>query len=470
MTTSKTFDVEAFLNSRKIGGTHILVVALLILTMMIDGYDLFMVGIILPKLAEGLGVEPQDLTVVFIVQQFGLLIGTFFVGPFADRFGRKITLLASLFGFGVLTLLTTFATSVTDLVAMRFIAGLFFSGVIPNTVSLVSEIMPVKWRAGAVSLVFSGFTGGFFIGSAVLVWLIDFGWQSAFVIGGALPLLMCIALFFLLPESIRFLVNKQPDDPRIGKTLRRLDKSIELTGDEHFILTEEKAEGSATAAAPVAALFRDGRWLTTMLLWVGFHGAFIVSNLFGSWNTTVLHDSGGLSYTRIALLISCKAMAGIIGTITSGFIMDRFGPTRVLAAFFVLAALSIVSIAFVDLTTSWAIVCFVLFGFFTNGGLSGINALGSITYPSWMRATGLSWAHGAGRAGAMIGPAIGGLMIAQNFGVTGIFLFAAIPQFLAGVAIVLIRKARPKDVPHQRSSADDFAEGGATAMSADLRQ
>lgn len=437
MSEQKVFDVNRFLDTQKVGRTHILILALLILTMMVDGYDIFLIGIILPALAEGLNVEPATLTVVFVVQQFGLLLGNFIVGPVADRVGRRVTLLWCLLIFGSLTLVTMYATTIPQLVVLRFIAGIFFSGVIPNTISLVSEIMPKRLRAGSVSVAFSGYTGGILIGSTVQAWLLPFGWQAAFVVGGVLPLILCAVLYFTLPESLRYLANRRPSDRRIPALLQRIDPTLRLDGTERFIVREESVRAQRM---PMLALFQEGRWIITLLLWTGFHMAFIVSNLFGAWKTTVLFEFGGIPFTRIALLMGAQSIAGIFGTLTSGFVMDRYGPTRVLPIYLAGASLATAVVAFIDLWSVWIIVAFVVFGYFSNGGLSGINALASISYPSRIRATGISWAHGLGRAGAMLGPILGGAMIAREMGVGSVFLITAIPQMGAALAILAMHR------------------------------
>jgi AAHS family 4-hydroxybenzoate transporter-like MFS transporter len=454
MTQGTTFDVNAFLDDRKIGRTHVLIIGLLIITMMVDGYDIFLIGIILPALAEGLNVAPETLTIVFVMQQFGLLIGNFIVGPVADRIGRRVTLLWCLLIFGALTLVTMYATTIPQLVVLRFIAGVFFSGVIPNTISLVSEIMPKRLRAGAVSVAFSGYTGGILIGSSVQAWLLPFGWQSAFVVGGLLPLLLCAILYFTLPESLRFLANRRPNDPQIPRLLKRIDPTLAFSGRETFMIREERVKATKM---PFLALFQSGRWVTTLLLWVGFHMAFIVSNLFGAWKTTVLHDFGDLPFTRIALLMAVQSTAGIFGTLSSGFVMDRYGPTRILPIYLAGASVATAIVAFIDLWSGWMIVAFIGFGYFSNGGLSGINALASISYPSQIRATGISWAHGAGRAGAMIGPILGGAMIARDMGVPAVFLVTAIPQMCAAIAIFVLWRLRPTGDRDPSASAEATA-------------
>jgi MFS transporter, AAHS family, 4-hydroxybenzoate transporter len=99
------------------------------------------------------------------------------------------------------------------------------------------------------------------------------------------------------------------------------------------------------------------------------------------------------------------------------------------------ASIATAIVAFIDPLSASMTLAFLVFGYFSNGGLSGINALASISYPSQIRATGISWAHGAGRAGAMIGPILGGAMIARELGVGPVFLITAVPQMCAAIAV-----------------------------------
>jgi AAHS family 4-hydroxybenzoate transporter-like MFS transporter len=294
--------------------------------------------------------------------------------------------------------------------------------------------MPARLRATSVSIAFAGYTGGAsLIGAPVLAWVVPYGWQYAFVVGGVLPLALVAVLFFLLPESLRFLAGRNPHDPRIPRLLERMDRTLAVDGTETFVIRGE----AVASKMPIVALFQQGRWSTTVLLWIGFHMAFIVSNLFGFWKVTVLTD-GGLAAERIASLMFVQGVAGVFGTLTSGFVMDQLGPKRVLPVYLAGASLATAVVAFIDVSSIWMTLSFLVFGYFSNGGLSGINALASISYPSLIRATGVSWAHAAGRAGAMIGPVLGGMMVAREFGVAGVFLVTAIPQLCAALAIFVM--------------------------------
>ena len=222
--------------------------------------------------------------------------------------------------------------------------------------------------------------------------------------------------------------------------LRRLDPSLAFDGSETFVARGDHARAGK---ASILALFRDGRSTSTVLLWVGFHMAFVVSNLMGSWRNQVLSE-GGLSLDQIASIMFFPGIAGVLGTLTSGYVMDRLGPTRVLPVYLAGASVAMAAIAFLALSSVWTMLAFVVYGYFSNGGLSGLNALASISYPSQVRATGVSWAHAAGRAGAMVGPALGGALIARQMGVPGVFVITAIPQMCAALAIFVMWRTLAK--------------------------
>ncbi|MDB5683716.1 MAG: transporter [Sphingomonas bacterium] len=433
------FDVDAFLDSRPIGAGHVSLVGLLVLAMLLDGYDIFVVGMVLPFLARDMEVAPAALTSVFVVQQLGLLVGTFLVGPLSDRFGRRTTLLACIGAFTLLTFVTTQVATPAQLIGIRFASALFFAGVIPNCIALSSEIAPSRWRAAIVGIVFCGFTGGHFLGAFVQAYTLEsYGWQSAFWLGGVLGVVVFTLLFLVLPESIRFRVRRDPADPRIPRALRLISPGLSLTGEERF--EAGSAPSKARRTAPAKALFSPGMRQATLWLWLAFFCAFMVSQFMGSWSATVFHNMGGISMQRIAAAAAIGTTTGIIGTASAGFLIDRFGSGRALPAFFIGGALFTAALGLVDLRAPGFLLVYGLYGYFTNAALASVNALGSLIYPSEMRATGVSWAAGAGRAGGMVGPAVGGLLIAGGASVGTIYLCAGIPLLVGMAASFLIAR------------------------------
>ncbi len=304
--------------------------------------------------------------------------------------------------------------------------------------ALTAELAPKRLVAGLIGIVFCGYTGGSFITALVLAFVLKpFGWQGGFYLGGALALLMVPVVLVALPESIRFLVSRNPGDPKIGENLRKIDPSLKLAGTESFVLAT--APGAARPKVPLTALMSDGMLRITMLIWVSYFLSFFMLQMMNNWETTVFHNVGHVPYARIALLLSMRTTTGIIGTATAGFLMDRFGAGRVLPLFYVSsAALLAMGLAVVDLNSALALVIFGVLGYTINSGIGGLNALAAISYPSRIRVTGIAWGSGFGRIGGMLGPLLGGILLAGALEARQFFVTVAVPEILAGISIWFI--------------------------------
>ncbi|HLY58132.1 MAG TPA: MFS transporter [Stellaceae bacterium] len=442
-TGSRDIEVTAVLERRGIGSVQLLVLGLCALAMMIDGYDLYVVGYVLPAIAKDLGVAPASLTPVLLAQQVGLALGSFLVSPFADRFGRRTVLLASVALFGLFTLAVAQAHSIAAMAPLRFLAGAFLSGVIPNAIALTTEIAPPRLRATMVTIMFCGFTFGTATGGYFATRLLDaFGWQGAFWGGGLLPLALLPLWAVLLPESLQFRLQRDDRDPEIGRLLVRIDPTLSLDGGERFVLDEASAAG----APPVLALFQDGRAASTLLLWFSFFMGLLAIYLTAAWMPTFFTSFSRMTLTQAAEIGLVMATSGIVTMLFYGRLLDRFGPARVLPLTYLGGALAVAAIGFVD-WDSWALYpAVVVEGACVIGGQSGLNALAAILYPTRMRATGIGWAFGAGRFGSIFGPAIGGFMLARHWNVGPVFLVTAAPILLvaAGTALVGFRGADGK--------------------------
>jgi AAHS family 4-hydroxybenzoate transporter-like MFS transporter len=81
------------------------------------------------------------------------------------------------------------------------------------------------------------------------------------------------------------------------------------------------------------------------------------------------------------------------------------------------------------------------------GSQPGINALSATSYPTYLRATGVGWGLGIGRIGAIVGPVVGGMLLAQHWSNQDMFLAAALPALVSTFAMILMRWARKEAVP-----------------------
>lgn len=435
MSGSAVFDVSAFLDRPKLGAYRILIFALCTFVMILDGYDVFVVGYVVPALAQDFHVPVPSVTSIFVFQTIGLGLGAYAASPIADRFGRRKLILICTVLLGLMTLAGTLATSVTELAALRFVAACFFGGVMPNLVATTSEYSSRRSRAILVMILFIGYTigagGGGSIASALAAL---YGWRAAFWMGGLAPLLLAVILYFLLPESIRFLVLQGNRDAEVAKRLRLIDATVDLAGTTGFTIREPKS-----GAMPVVALFRQGRAAGTLLLWLSFAMNLFVLTLIASWMPTFLRVFAGVELKQAGAIAALFSLGGIISPFALAWLMDRHGANRVLAANYVAAALSILLIGLWSADATLAAIGVFCAGLFVIGGQGGINALAAMLYPTEMRATGVGWALGAGRVASVFGPALGGMMLADHWSALSIFTLASVPVLVAAVATAFVR-------------------------------
>jgi AAHS family 4-hydroxybenzoate transporter-like MFS transporter len=428
------------------GPVQLKVVGLCLLVMLIDGYDLFMIGLALPAIAADFGVTPADLTSVVVAQNVGLALGTFIAGPLSDRFGRKLPLVISVAAFGLLTLATTQVSSIEAFVVVRLLTGVFCAAVIPNAVALTNEMTPARWRSGFVALIFCGYAGGTSLGSFVNGYLLQsHEWHLIFWIGGVLALGLLVPLIMWLPESLRFRVQRDPGDPEIPRIANRL-LPAPAPPDATWFSSVGQTSGAQTRSS-IVELFTGGRAAMTLLLWLLFTLSFILNTSLAAWSATVFNVGAGLPIATAGAMIGIFSLAGVAGTGTSGFIMGRFGAGKTLFALYAGSLLAMVALAFADYQGALVYVAIAAAGYCFVGGQGALNAFAASSYPTKIRATGVGWAFGTGRLGAIIGPLIGGAMIAAGFGVTAFFLALSIPLFAIICLIPLTMAVRNRASP-----------------------
>src|SRR4051812_47027045 len=191
--------------------------ALCLLCLIMDGFDVQALGYTAPSIIREWGVPSAALGPVFAAGNFGVLIGALFCSMLADRIGRRPVLVGATLFFSAMTILTARATSIEQLLALRFVAGVGLGTIIPNASSLVGEYSPQHRRAAMIMLVGVGFTGGAAIGGFIAAALIPvYGWQSVFYFGGAVPLFIAAAMFVALPESLQLMVLRGKSRSRLA--------------------------------------------------------------------------------------------------------------------------------------------------------------------------------------------------------------------------------------------------------------
>lgn len=444
MVNQTQVNVTALLDEQKVGWFQLRLLGLCALVVMLDGFDIQSIGYVAPAIAQDLHLSYPQLSPVFSIGLLGLTLGTLLCGPLADAFGRRIMIIVGTFFFAVCTLATAAAGSLTNLIVLRFVAGVGLGGVLPNAIALTSEFCPRRRHGTMVMVMNSGFPLGSALGGFVIAPMIPaYGWRSVFLFGGILPLALLALLIFWLPESIRYLVLRGSEPERIRKLLVRVSPELSFSDETSFDLDEPRVPG-----VPVAHLFREGRAIPTLLMWVVFFVSLLDLFLLTNWLPTVFHDSG-VSLSLAVIATALFSGGGVLGTWALGRIIDRFGPYRVLWVNYLLGAV-FVALLGVSRAISAIMICTFFAGVGIIGGQIGSNLLAASFYPTFIRSTGVGWALGIGRIGSIVGPAMGGYMLSRSWPLATVFLASAVPVLFGSAAIYLMGRTESGAAAHRR--------------------
>ena len=421
-------DVADFIDQQPVGGFQIKLVLTCAAVLFLDGFDTTSIGFVAPSLAKEWGLTKGALGPVFSAGLFGLMIGALVFGPLADRVGRRRIIIFSTLAFGLGALATAFVQDVNTLLAIRFLTGLGLGGAMPNTIAMTSEFSPRRRRATMVMVMFCGFSAGAALGGLLAAALIaPFGWRSVFVVGGLAPLALVPILALRLPESVRFLALTGEANARVAALLGLIGPKAIFPPATRFVVHEPGMTG-----IPVLHLFRAGRTLVTLLLWVVFFMSLLDLYFLTNWLPTVLNDLGA-SVSAAAAIGSSFQVGGVVGALALGSIIDRFS-FRALTLVYFMAVFAVGAIG--QLGHSVVLVTMAIFaaGFCMVGGQIAANALAATFYPTSIRATGVGWALGVGRVGSIIGPLVGGMLLTMKWSAGAVFLAAAVAALCAALA------------------------------------
>jgi AAHS family 4-hydroxybenzoate transporter-like MFS transporter len=392
-------DVSDVVDHARFNAYHLRIAALCSLMVFLDGFDLTAISYAAPQFIKLFGIERAMIAPVFFAGLLGLTLGALLFGLLADRLGAKRIFAACGVLFGVLSIATAVATTMSELLVYRFLAGLALGGASPISIAIASDYAPKHVRTSVTMIMYVSLSLGSVAAGYAYGFLTFFGWRTVFWIGGLLPVLLAPVVIALMPETLEFLVMHGAPAARIRAILARLDPRRDFSRETNFTVPQENKAGFQ-----LVQLFQDGRAPITAMLWVVFFTSLIAIYFFNNWIPTLLTGSG-LSGTEIVVISTGLQFGGIIGTLIAAPIVVRLPGFVTAGAGYLCAALAMLVLGSGG-GSFWFLACAVLtVGIFLIGTQSVLNASCAGVYPPSMRSTGVGWGfrHRAHRLGIVPG-------------------------------------------------------------------
>jgi benzoate transport len=399
------------------------------LAVALEGFDLVVLGVVLPSLLadKSWGLTPNTASLISVVGLLGVMAGALVVGTVSDYIGRRQTMLWTVIAFSVLTLACAFATNPWFFGLLRFLAGLGLGGVLPTALALINEYAARGRGGSATTTMMTGYHVGAVLTALVGILIIErFGWHWMFVIG-ALPALVLVPLMVrFLPESTAFL------RARAGHVDR---PSAEAA----------RPAAPTSGANPVKMLFHHGFGRSTIAFWAtSFMGLLLVYGL-NTWLPQIMKSAGYELGAALALLLVLN-VGGVLGLLVAGRVSDRIGNRRSTVAWFAAAALFLALLS-IKLPGIGIYVSVLLAGVFVFSAQVLVYAYVGHVYPAAARGTAMGTASGVGRAGAIAGPLIGGWLLTAGLAYPwGFYIFAAVAA-VGAVCVALVNRNPAPDEP-----------------------
>ncbi|MGB9873843.1 MAG: MFS transporter [Hydrogenobacter sp.] len=394
---------------------HTVFVLALGITWVLDAFEVVIVSAVLKPMSLSLGFAPWQSSLMVSGFLLGAILGSLLFGYLADRYGRKKIFLITLLLYSLGTFLTGFANSFETAFFFRVLAGAGIGGEFSAIHSAVDEFIPSRHRGKVDGIISSLWNLGSIMASlsaGFLLSLFDesFAWRFAFLLGGALALLV-LFVRFAVPESPRWLLSK-------GK----IDEAERIVQE-----LEKKAGGRYSQDSCSIPIFEGSLLDATKLILSRYRWRFLFSS---SMSITILATYYGmitlipvsfhLSSEDIPRILLVGSVGGLIGGILVALASDFFGRkiTGTFVSFmsFLLSLLFLLSFNF-DLT-------YLIYSFFAFSFASVAYVSATEIYPSYLRAYAIGLISVIGRLAGAISPIVLVSLASENhtYGILGLSL------------------------------------------------
>jgi benzoate transport len=424
--------VAEVIDNGQISGQQFLVVGLCMFFNMLDGFDITAMAIVASAVSDELQLGADRLGLIFSFALAGMMAGAMLLAPVSDIIGRRKVIILSVTLVGVSVLLTATATTLTEFIVLRFISGLGAGAMLACQATLAAEYSPEKYRSLSVAATTAGYPFGAMMTAVVAGFIMpEYGWRGMFWFGGGITLTMGLVAWVFIPESLKYLFERRPENTlqRINKILLKLKKD---TLDELPVVAKETGRQAKGILGNMTSLLAREYRVVTLILWASFFLCFSTLYFLMSWIPKLMEETGYSAETGHFAYFLFN-LGGVTGIFLLGTLSTRWKLTNLVFVFLLSAAVCMVIFASAPNQPNLLLTVIFFMGILLQGGFVGLYAVATKAYPTEIRSTGIGWAIGLGRSGAVVGPAVAGFLIAAGFSMSANYYVFAVPLALGGL-------------------------------------
>lgn len=421
------------LDAAPLSRTQLLAILLCLLLNALDGFDVLAISFASPGIAAEWGIDRAALGLVLSMELIGMAVGSVVLGAYADRAGRRPAILLCLSIMAVGMLAATFAANVEMLSVFRLFTGLGIGGMLACTNAMVAELANARTRSLAVGLMASGYPVGAIVGGSIAATLLAGGaWRHVFLFGAGMTGLFLPLAWWLMPESVRYLLHRQP-----AGALDRANRLLARMGRPSLDVLP--AVAASSGKLPLAQLFAAPLARTTILLTTAYFCHIMTFYFILKWVPKIVVDMGYPASQAAGVLVWAN-VGGLCGAVLLSVLSWRI-PLRSLLVVALAAATGMVTLfgqGAPDLTgLAWIAG---IAGFCTNAGVVGMYALIAQSFPTHARGSGTGFVIGVGRGGAALGPILAGILFSLNLPLPGVAAVMAVGSLVAAAALLGLKR------------------------------
>lgn len=382
----------------------------------LEGMDIMFISFAMTMIISEFNIDFATGGLISSVTNIGMLLGGIIFGILADKYGRVKIFTYTILLFAIGTALTGLATNIEQVYIYRFIAGLGAGGEYGIGMALVAEAWPKNKQGRASSYVSVGAQYGVILAALLsAVILPTLGWRALFFVG-VVPVIFAFLVRKNLEESPEWLAAQKN---------KKIDKQ------------HEKGKLAQLIDTPRTSVTTISLIVMATVQIAGYNGLMI-------WLPSMLQQSQGLSVSSSALWTISTAVGMIIGMLTFGRFMDRFGAKRAFGIFLLASACAVFLYSYA--TGSVAILIGgAIVGFFSNGMFAGYGALISSFYPVQIRSTATNTIFNFGRAIGGFSPIFVGYIL-QSYDMTVAMIYLAALYCISFIVMLTLKKGSNEDL------------------------